>query len=842
MSVRLTLRTLLAYLDDILEPAQTKEIGTKLAESKFASDLVQRIREVMRRRRLSAPEVGGGELGLDPNVMAEYLDNTLAPEKVTDVEKRCLEFDMLLAEAAACHQILTLVLGEPVEIAPESRRRMYGLVSQGSGDNQAAVAASEPATAAKEEAMDSDILVGQPRLKEQSEAMGSELPDYLKPRPFWLRALVTSVIIALPLLLILLIATDQTSNFGMGRTVAWLGHLIGWNRAAETEPGGPPAVAQNPKPRVPGTNRKPVIGKVAAKPNEDALDTETVDDFGLPGELPISAGKSASKKTNETPTEPPAPAVAQAPPTTKKTASTENATPAPPLPGLAVPGAATTPTETSPSPVGPAPVVAVPPQAGPPAPVSVAATTTGSTAAMPEKKVKPGSPSAVNASPHEPEASTEPPPEVRVLGNAGVLLGYDQAREDWFMVERPGLTLPKPKDVAPEAANGPAGKIQTPAPPAPATDQRRPDHLAVPEPFDSTLEFGDGLCRMSLLGGTSIVILAPHDAARVGVTLNEGRVVLRSGGSAMPGTPYKPLLVNVKVRDEVWQLEFLRPETVCGLEIISGFPVRPGEDAKDTSYLGALYVVSGEIRFIETAGRQRTLEAGRWISLAPSDRANVTTDLSGFAFRTGGGTILAWLKPETHRLPAALVRVARDFEKEFNPDQPVSLSLGTVAKNDPNPKIAELAVKALALLGQYQPLAEVLAQVPHDEAVQAAANGLRAWLPMGPDRAGLLQKELKLVFVSGPREMGSDMDDTDVIMRLLWGYGPDDARERATANQLVSWLGHDKLAVRVLAIDQIAHLTGQTLHYRAGMPTSQRNSHKREWEQYVERNKGLLPP
>ena len=37
--MRLTLRTLLAYLDDILEPAQTKEIGNKLAESKFASDL-----------------------------------------------------------------------------------------------------------------------------------------------------------------------------------------------------------------------------------------------------------------------------------------------------------------------------------------------------------------------------------------------------------------------------------------------------------------------------------------------------------------------------------------------------------------------------------------------------------------------------------------------------------------------------------------------------------------------------------------------------------------------------------------------------------------------------------
>ena len=41
--MRLTLRTLLAYLDDILEPTQAREIGEKLNESSFASSLVSRI-------------------------------------------------------------------------------------------------------------------------------------------------------------------------------------------------------------------------------------------------------------------------------------------------------------------------------------------------------------------------------------------------------------------------------------------------------------------------------------------------------------------------------------------------------------------------------------------------------------------------------------------------------------------------------------------------------------------------------------------------------------------------------------------------------------------------------
>ena len=125
--MRLTLRTLLAYLDDILEPSQAREIGDKLNESSFASSLVSRIREVMRRRRLTAPTLSGPGVGIDPNTVAEYLDNTLPPDGVADVEKICLESDVHLAEAAACHQILTLALGEPVDISNQTRERMYAV-------------------------------------------------------------------------------------------------------------------------------------------------------------------------------------------------------------------------------------------------------------------------------------------------------------------------------------------------------------------------------------------------------------------------------------------------------------------------------------------------------------------------------------------------------------------------------------------------------------------------------------------------------------------------------------------------------------------------------------------
>lgn len=135
--MRLTLRTLLAWLDDTLSPSEVREIGHQVAESQFARDLVARIQKVTRQRRLTIPH---GDEAVDPNIVAAYLDNELSAEEVTNFEKVCLTSNVHLAEAASVHQILSLI-GQKAKVPDGARERMYRRVK---GRETRAVATHAP--------------------------------------------------------------------------------------------------------------------------------------------------------------------------------------------------------------------------------------------------------------------------------------------------------------------------------------------------------------------------------------------------------------------------------------------------------------------------------------------------------------------------------------------------------------------------------------------------------------------------------------------------------------------------------------------------------------------------
>ncbi len=122
--MRLTLRTLLAWLDGVLPDEEQQQLGAKVSSSAVATQLVERIRGAVGRTAIGAPKPDGRGLTEDPNSVAEYLDNTLSSDQLEAFERICIESEMHLAEVAACHGLLAEVARDPsVEHALQERER-----------------------------------------------------------------------------------------------------------------------------------------------------------------------------------------------------------------------------------------------------------------------------------------------------------------------------------------------------------------------------------------------------------------------------------------------------------------------------------------------------------------------------------------------------------------------------------------------------------------------------------------------------------------------------------------------------------------------------------------------
>lgn len=738
--MRLTLRTLLAYLDDILSPAQAKEIGQKITESNYASQLVDRIRDVMRRRRLTAPDLEADEAGIDASLIAEYLDNTLSPEKVAEVEETCLKSDIHLAEVAACHQILTLVLGEPVEIRQKSRERMYALAPWGDTGTEAVTdSAEKPAT----EPAVPETVAAKPAA---SETTRETVPDYLKPAPFWRRARLPIMFLTCVALWLFLLWYDPTYD------------------PRKYLPSGTPTPTQE-------TDSADLLAD-AGEAVEEASTTsgavETTPEAESSGAESIASADVPEADSAEpfVPVDPP-------PPEDEPDVSVEPVVDSQPPAETSLPDAEEMPAEDSEA-------------------TSVAAIE------RPAVEAQPPATSTIEETPAEPTQPAAPPKQAASLqynSPTGILLRYDDGAKDWFVMPRRSLIHAE-------------------------------EQIACPEPFTAPLDVGNNLCRVTLLGGTSVVSRPPSSTASFGFDVKRGRLIIEGRS----GAGEKGVVLAISVGEDLWHLQLDSADAVCGVEVVPRKPDQFEEDLGENLTDARLFVLRGTVNVADE--KQLRAVASAAGDDAPSSTAELKSPEGENALPVAPVPRKPdWLEPGGRRVSRTMLRYASRFESEFSFEEGVSLTVPALLKST-NPRISLYAAECLDLSQNVQALVSALAPAAHEEARQAAIEGLRIWLPQAPENKELLKNELARVLHEG---------DAEVVYRLLWGYNQDDARNPEVSQQLVSWLEHEHITVRELAFLHITRLTGgRTYDFQPLASEGQRKAAIRRWRDHVQERGALV--
>ena len=127
--MRLSLRTLLAFEDNVFDVEQHRRLEQLLPTDKNAEATLQRMRSVVRNPALGVPGLVDQQEELDPNYVAEYLDHQMPGNVQDKFESYCLSADKYLAEIASVHHILSNVLGEPARTSRECRIKCYDVLS-----------------------------------------------------------------------------------------------------------------------------------------------------------------------------------------------------------------------------------------------------------------------------------------------------------------------------------------------------------------------------------------------------------------------------------------------------------------------------------------------------------------------------------------------------------------------------------------------------------------------------------------------------------------------------------------------------------------------------------------
>jgi hypothetical protein len=777
---------MLAYMDDILDPDDAREIGKKIEESEFATNLLHRARDVMRRLRLGAPSVADRGPGLDPNTVAEYLDNTLPGDRVPDFEKICLESDVHLAEVAACHQVLTLVLGEPAEIEAASRQRMYGVPGLLAVQEKAvaAAAAMPPGATVKEDKSperktEDTTPVGK---TEETPALAESLlphskyavPEYLRDPPGARRALPWKFVAVLALLVIVL-----------GLALLWRGSslasLLGMKApeqpvanvaVADKARADLPVVKDQPSPK--GNESRPGAGVAKSPPVAAAPVLPAAPQPGAESKAPGGAAKPVASI-----------APAERPAERGKLAEKQ---PIAPGAGAATPPAAVMSPVATAETKGPAVPAAATPPALVPAPPAAAKLVPAGKSMAAASLPNPGAIIPPKPRPEEtpPELAPLPPERVgRLVEDKAVLLQYDSVADVWHRM-----------------------------PPHSVLVSSQP-LLALPA-FKSTLALAIPV-MVNVLGGTELELM-PNDVTGVpGLDVHFGRLIIRPVSEAK-------VRLRLRIGPRQGVLTLKSGESSVAIEAARFRQPGTNPELQPGPLWARLYTTKGEISWEESGAHRPPISVP-----APQRIMLDSRPISPLVDTAPPAWTMA--ADENTWTDAKAAPVIEQAMQQW--DRPVALTLRELAEHR-KMEVSRLAIRCMGYIGHFDRMLEMLNSLDQKINWPVYIQELQQAVDRGPETAAQVRLALEKRYPQEPAK----------LYQMLWGYTAQDLQNGRVA-ELVDYLDNELLIYRVVSFYNLEKLVGVGLAYHPDYPPAKRQASVAKWRERipkpVEKEKAGLP-
>jgi hypothetical protein len=318
----------------------------------------------------------------------------------------------------------------------------------------------------------------------------------------------------------------------------------------------------------------------------------------------------------------------------------------------------------------------------------------------------------------------------------------------------------------------------------------------------------------------SAVILHPPAAGYdLDFTLDRGLVVVKNvkkKGEAK---------VQVRFRDEVWDLLLESPGTEVALELFGRWPrgvpfhkePKPGEEPSADLFL---LVLKGTA-VIHHDNHQHALGAPpgpalfHWNSVDGEDKTPIRLDKLPHR-----ATPEARKTPDAKKILAALEELRKGFAKD---GVEKTLAAGVKAKD---PFLRMVSVIAMGAVDDLEGLRDAINDPKQADVRDTAVLVIRQWIGRGPGQDQKLYKAMLDAKIPPVH--------AEIAMQLLHSFGDDALARPETYELLIAYLMHDKVAPRELARWHLERLVPWAkIKYDAGAPEAERKKAHDEWKKLI---------